>query len=616
MWVDGKLAWLDEPSWKVSVGVLHGKEEGSTHATNDTLQVSLTITDIVYNEKNIFLRKVIVNNKGDKARTIKVYFAQQWRISEDRNGSTGFYDPRVHAIIHYEGRVHFLVNGSVGKVGFDDYGVGLFDMESHAGSHLDAEDGKLSKNAIEHGSVDSLIGFTLNIPADDHMEIEYWIAAGTSVAEVHALNAYVEKKGPEHLRRTARNYWRAWLLQAEARKTKHLEPALIELYEQSLCVIRAHMDQHGGIIASSDSDLLQRGRDTYSYVWPRDAAVSAYALDRAGYTDAARKFFEFSVSVIDPKGYFMHKYRPDGALGSSWHPWMWRGKPELPIQEDETAIVLFVLWKHFEHAHDLEFIESVYATLIAPAADFMLSHIDLATKLPMESYDLWEEVFGTSTYTSASVYGGLTAAAEFAKLLGKKKSETKYRDAALKMRDAIVQRLYDPETGIFVKFIRRIEGGFEKDTTPDISGLHGLLFYGVLPVEDSRVERMFNVVEEKLKVQQASGGYIRYSGDNYFRLSDNDPSNAWIVTTLWVAQYHLAKAKTMADLDRVYDMLLWVNGTALPTRILPEQVNPYTSGPLSTTPLVWSHAEYVLTVHAYIEKIEVFEAIEKAKLCP
>ena len=36
----------------------------------------------------------------------------------------------------------------------------------------------------------------------------------------------------------------------------------------------------------------------------------------------------------------MHKYRSDSSLGSSWHGWIVNGHPELPIQEDETALIL------------------------------------------------------------------------------------------------------------------------------------------------------------------------------------------------------------------------------------------------------------------------------------
>lgn len=604
VWVEGKLAWLDDPSFKVSVGVNTGTSEGVTEAVNSELGISLTVTDVVYNEKNIFLRNVIVTNVSDTPRDVKVFFAQQFRISEDRNGSTGFYDPRVHALIHYKGHTNFLINAMCGKTQFDDYTTGLFDMESKEGSHLDAIDGLLSKNPIEHGSVDSVLGISVYLGAHENADIEYWLAVGQTIDEVHNLNEYVIQKSPEHLRRTTRNYWRAWLNQNEPPTGLAVNPELMKLYEQSLLIMRAHTDHGGGIIASSDSDLLQHGRDTYSYVWPRDGAMIAYALDRAGYYDSSRKFFEFSNSIIEPDGYFMHKYRVDGTLGSSWHPWMRDGKPELPIQEDETAIVLFMLWKHFERAHDLEFIEAVYNTLIAPAADFMLGRIDPKTKLPVESYDLWEETFGTSTYTASSVCGGLIAAANFAKVLGKEKSEKRYRDAAENVRTAIVQNMFDSKTGVFYKYIRRTPSGVEKNATADSSSLKGLILFEILPITDSRIERLFEVIDKKLRVPEGIGGYVRYENDQYYHAGDTKYPNPWFVTTLWIAQYHIKKAKTVEELNRALDILMWVRTHAFSTYVLSEQIHPLSGAPLSTAPLVWSHAEYVITMLDYLEKIE------------
>ena len=46
-----------------------------------------------------------------------------------------------------------------------------------------------------------------------------------------------------------------------------------------------------------DSDTLQHGKDTYAYVWPRDAAYAALALDRAGDTNVAERFFTFMNDV-------------------------------------------------------------------------------------------------------------------------------------------------------------------------------------------------------------------------------------------------------------------------------------------------------------------------------
>ncbi len=38
--------------------------------------------------------------------------------------------------------------------------------------------------------------------------------------------------------------------------------------------------------------------------------------------------------------------------------------------------------------------------------------------LPKPSYDLWEERYGTHTFTTAAVYGGLIAATNFAESSG------------------------------------------------------------------------------------------------------------------------------------------------------------------------------------------------------
>lgn len=604
VWVDGHLAWLNESSWQVEVGVGENGMVGRTHATNAFLGISLHIEDCVSSEKDIFFRTITVRSLVERVRTVRIYFAQQFRLAEDRSGSTGFYDPRVEAIVHYKGPIYFLLNGRANTKGFDEYSVGLFDMESHEGTHIDAQDGHLSKNPIEHGSVDSVIGFTLELAPSTDAEVSYWLAAGSSIEEVHALNAHIVRTGAKRLIRTTKNHWKAWIAQNEFLRTNTSAPSLLQLYERSLCIIRTHMDHRGGIIASSDSDLLNNGRDTYAYVWPRDAAYAACALDVAGYSDTSRKFFTFAASLLTKEGYFMHKYRPDGALGSSWHPWMQQGRPALPIQEDETASILFMLHTHFVSAHDIEYIESLYATLIEPAARFLCAHRDHDTGLPLPSYDLWEEVFGVSTYTSASVYGGLCAAAKCAEALGKKKEERLYCTAAVRVRDAIVQHLYDSETGIFVKSLHREAGVLHKDTTPDMSSLHGLLLFGVLPASDERIVRMVAIIEKELAVPGAIGGFMRYAGDNYFRASATESPNAWIITTLWLAQYYIARAETKADLTKALELLLWTHKRTLPTLVLPEQVHPHTGAPMSATPLVWSHAEYIRTLHAYTEKQE------------
>lgn len=604
VFVDGALHWLHDSNWHVRIECADETLGSNITAENRSIGISLLFRDVVYNEKDIFVRQVTAKNLFDDLREVKLYFNQQFQISESARGDTAYYDPRCQAVIHYKSRRVFLVNLRVGEQGFDDYSTGLFAIEGKVGTYIDAEDGVLSKNPIEHGMVDSMIGVTLPLSPKGSTTVHYWLAVGKDLEETEELNSYVLKHGPEHLLQTTEDFWHAWVNRQNF-SFFQLTPEIVALFKKSLLLIRSNVDRGGAIIASGDSDMLQQGRDTYAYVWPRDAARTASALDRAGDFNVARRFFEFANDIVHRDGYFMHKYLPNRSLGSSWHPWVQNGAVALPIQEDETALVLSALWRHYALSKDLEFIEDIYNSLIKRSADFLVSYRDAATGLPKPSYDLWEEKYGVSTFTAAAVVEALAAAARFADLLGKSVEGKRYRDAAEHVRGAILEHLYCKEKGLFCKLFNATSEGVRiEDTTVDMSSFFGLFKFNILPADDERLTRMAAAVEERLRVKTAVGGYMRYEDDQYYRADRNGSPNPWFVTTFWMAQYHIKKAQTESDLAPVKDWLSWGVRHALPSGTLSEQLHPHTGAQLSASPLSWSHAEFVITVIEYLEKLE------------
>lgn len=602
VYVDGEIAWLDNPEWHITVKLKEDAVIGELKAVHERLGITLTSTDAVHNEKNVFLRALTLENAHKGKRTVQLFMGQQFRIGESRRGDTGFYDPRVKAVVHYKGHTNFLVNAMVGETPFDSYNIGLFGIEGKEGTYKDAEDGVLSQNPIEHGSVDSVIGCTLTLTGGETKTIHYWVVVGETIAAVHDLNAYVREETPERLIASTEHYWHAWS-EKDSRDRSCVSAAVDELYRRSLLIMRVHADNHGGIIASSDTDMLHHGRDTYSYVWPRDAAIIAHAFDDAGYDDVARRFFEFMTAHLERGGYLMHKYCTDGTLGSSWHPWIIDGQPEFPIQEDETALVVYMLYQHYLIEKDLEFVESLYNPFIEPAANFMVEFVESRLGLPQNSFDLWEEKFGISTYTASAVYASLLAAAQFAELLGKDESVRTYRAVAQRMREGILEHLFDTDAGYFIKLIRTTEqGDDQRDGTIDMSSFFGPLYFGVVEPDDERLARMFAVVDERLRARGVSEGYVRYEGDTYYTMHDAASPNPWVVTTLWVAQYHIMRATTLDDLTRAATLLEWTTTHATEGGVLAEQMHPNTGAHISTAPLVWSHAEFVLTVNSFVRK--------------
>src|SRR5207302_2049397 len=217
---------------------------------------------------------------------------------------------------------------------------------------------------------------------------------------------------------------------------------------------RTHVDNRGAIIASTDFDITKFARDTYAYAWPRDGALVANALDRAGHEDVTRQFFTFCQQSLVEEGYFLHKYTPYGQPGSSWLPWIdSHGVRTLPVQEDETGLVLWSLWQHYRIHQNLDFVVGLYTALVVPAADWMVSYFDERNGLLMPSWDLWEERWGVHAFTVGSVWGGLDAARNFADLFGDVASYVRYRDAAERLREASDTHLYSAELG---RFPRRI----------------------------------------------------------------------------------------------------------------------------------------------------------------
>lgn len=599
VWCEGKLYWINEPGWEVHVRMPTTNEKGAITAIHEGIGLTILFEDVVHNEHSVFLRHVSIRNHNEDEREVRIFFGQEFRISESRRGDTAFYDPRVSAIVHYKGNKVFLIRTLCEGKSFDDYTVGLFGIEGKEGSYADALDGALSKNAIEHGSVDSVIGVTCILKGKTPFTLYYWIVVAPSIDEAHALSAQVLVETPARLITSTERFWTAWSEEG-SHSLQSIDASLRELYRHSLSVIKSHTDREGGIIASSDTEILNQGRDTYSYVWPRDSALSALALSRGGYLEEAETYFRFMAGCLESDGYLMHKYRVDGVLGSSWHPWIREGRMLLPIQEDETALVLYALGEHYALGKNISFIESLYNTFIEPASDFLAHYIHDDTGLPRESYDLWEEKYGTSTYTAAAVYGALMHVSALSAHLGKRDNALRYKGVAERIAKGIHAYLYDPHRGVYHKLIREHDGALhDVDGTIDMSSAHGVRMFGVAPSHDKRSRDAFMNGVNALTVKDGIGGIVRYEGDNYYRVCHDASPNPWNITTLWLAQEHIRTARTREDLTPAYAILEWVRDHASESGMLSEQLHPVTGEHLSTSPLVWSHAEFVHTAYLY-----------------
>jgi GH15 family glucan-1,4-alpha-glucosidase len=77
---------------------------------------------------------------------------------------------------------------------------------------------------------------------------------------------------------------------------------------------------------------------------------------------------------------------------------------------------------------------------------------------------------------------------------------------------------------------------------------------------------------------------------------------------LWLARWHIARATSMEELNEGLKTLEWVAEHSLSSGMLSEQLDAYMGVPISASPLVWSHAEFIMAVSEYLDRYRVLSA--------
>jgi glucoamylase len=607
--IDSKFSWTS--SWPKSLKYVDDALVTDVNLQSSELDIKLHCTDCVDMVSPVFLRSIEIMNPEPRDREVRLFFAHDFHLKGSSNGDTAYYDPnRTKAVIHYKSDTYFLMNAlTQSGEGIFQYACGVKELNGALGTWKDAEDGFLSGNPIAQGSVDSVFSVQIVVRASSKSSLDYWMIAGKSYDEVERRDSFVKARTAQSMIKRTTDYWRLWA-RKERMDLGDLDPSMLQFYKRSLLTIRSQMDGNGAIIAANDSDTLQSTRDTYSYMWPRDASFITMAMDEAGYHILVYRFFSFCSKIILPQGWYFHKYQPDGSPGSSWHPWIVGNEPQLPIQEDETALVVIALWHHFEQTRDVDFIKPFYRSIVKNAGNFMLQYRDPATGLPLESYDLWEERRGVFTYTSSAVYAGLIACSNFAQSFGELDLAESYARGAEEMKTAIVKNLYDPAIGRFLRGCQILNGKPTNHDSVVDSSLAGVFIFGLLPPDDIRVVQTMKQVEEKLTVKTRVGGIARYEQDKYWALGELDstiPGNPWFICSLWLAEWYIETAKKRGDLSKAQELMNWATAHAFDSGIMAEQLNPRTGEPLSVSPLTWSHGAFVDCVNRYTKRFKSLE---------
>lgn len=600
VWADGEFSWIFEDSWTREMRYIDGALISDVRLTNNHLGIRIECNDLVAAQDNIYLKRVKVSDLRETSRKVRVFLHQDLRIYENKVGDTAFYDPRSRSLIHYKKHRYFLINTFPH---FDQFTTGRKAFRDQQGTWRDAEDGILNNNSITEGSVDSTIGVHLEISAGGNAEFYYWIAAGIDLNSVSNANHSILTMDLAAFFKEELNSSKKWAA-GHSCDLSGLSENAQRLFERSLLIVRTQIDNDGAIIAATDHDVIDRATDHYSYLWPRDGAFIANALDIAGFPDISKRFFQLCSKIVDPRGYFLQKYNPDGTIGSGWHSY-WdahKNRETLPIQEDETALVIWACWEHQQMYPDMHFAHKMWETMIEKCADFLAAARSAETNLPVPTWNLWEDRRGIHTFTCATVVAGLRAAAKFAGLFDAEHKAAVYSAAADEIVEAMAKYLWSSEHNRFLRSLQANgDDSLFADPTVDAS-LFGIFYFDCFDADDPRVSATMQAVERHLKNPLDTGGIARFENDGYMRTDADAPGNPWIICTLWLADHFISRARSLEDLRGAEDIIEWVVAKALPSGVLAEQYSPAGSFPLSVSPLTWSHSTFIATVANFLKR--------------
>lgn len=595
VWVDGQFSWCDDGNWRLSFSYHYSVLVGHTIARHDGLGIILEFDDFVDSTSAAFIRNIHIINHGP-AREIRLYMHQVFVISDSYGSDTAQYLPDESAIVHYKGHRAFVVSlAHADGTPFDNHSVGLFGIEGHEGTYRDAEDGILSGNNNEHGRVDSVMQLTVQVRENSSERASYWLVTGKTQQEALVIHRRLQHDGiAKHLLFTT-IFWQHWTRRI-GETARRLEGKYRKAFVSSALVVRSHIDKRGAVIASTDTAMLKYWRDGYMYFWPRDGAYGIWPLIRLGYTDEALQFFSFCRRVMDKQGYMMHKYQADGAIGASWHSYVHNGKSELPIQEDETAIVLFIFSQYYSRHQDIQLLKDYYPTLLLPMAQFLAGYIDETTGLPHDSYDLWEQKYLSTTYTTAVVYAALVEAADLADIMKDTEHAVHWRALAENIKRAAHKYLFNKDKGFFYKGIQCGGDELVYDDTIDTSSFFGAFMFGLFDTDSAEMKRAYQSMLQILG-RPDSPALPRYENDDYLRVDPSSLGNNWFITTLWHAQYLIE----IGEADRARNIIDWVVTHATDSGMLSEQIHS-DGTQVSVSPLAWSHAELLSTLSDLADK--------------
>ncbi|OBZ10984.1 glycoside hydrolase family 15 protein [Bacillus sp. FJAT-26390] len=593
-WDQLPVSWFDEDAdgWKHEAKYADKTNILGVSARSEQQPIQVDSLHLAVPGQDIIVREYTFTNSSNQPASFSFIVHSSFLVSENQLYNTTMFNVDNDSLVHFRHKYYFALSSANVCTGYQS---GLaWDM---------VQQGELNGKNIDMRPDGALKWRIDELAAGASVTIPVYLTAGHDEESVlQQMRTAKSKPSAEWIAETTA-YWTNFL--AEAAPCPIDDAEISDLYDRSLLMFKLMSDeQTGSIIAAPEFDENFVRCGGYSYCWGRDAAFITTALDKAGLGSLSDSFYAWTLTAQSPDGSWQQRHYHDGSLAPSWG-----------LQIDEGSSIIWGMWQHHLEQKDHAFAEKVWPA-VEKGASFLINFLDSESGLPKPSIDLWEEREASHTYSSAAVYGGLTAAASFAELAGRSKLAAEWKAAAERISASIKELCWNEEGGRFYRgvnltvqagkyeqaiasgaagFVSEGIKGYQKytlnhDPIIDVSLLGIAVPFGAVAADHDHMRRTADAVDAALTVPGV-GGIKRYEDDIYIG------GNPWILTTLWLAHYRIETG----SLSEAKQLLKWALDHRTETGLLPEQVDKNTGETAWVVPLTWSHAMFILTIFMLAE---------------
>jgi GH15 family glucan-1,4-alpha-glucosidase len=379
----------------------------------------------------------------------------------------------------------------------------------------------------------------------------------------------------------------------------------MDIFKCSIDVILQNQDKGGAYVACPSFP-------TYQFCWLRDGSYIAAAMDRVEEYESAEKFYRWVGSTImrysikinvledqlksgkvpDQRGILHTRFTIEGLEESSDSGW---GN----FQIDGYGTWLWALTEHVRRSGDTTLLKELNVPV-----QITLRYLELAWKLP--NHDCWEEhPEYLHPYSLATVFSGLNSIASLVHAGQIDAGPVAADELAGQVKNFILK--YGVHDGRLVKHISPERSGESPRPIPQNgvdSSLIGVAFpCNVLPPDSPVMQATMQAIEADL--HRPGGGVYRYRSDVYYG------GGEWLLLTAWLGWYYTRTG----ELEKAQACKEWIESKANAEGFFPEQVSDHTLAPSHfrlwqkkwgpvASPLLWSHAMYILLVKSIEELME------------